>query len=248
MPLIKSLSRLLSKENFVQACEKWRSRLTLDQHLGDIYDGSVWKFYNSSAGNNFLASPYHYLLTMNVDWFEPFERGVYSVGAIYLTVQNLPRDERYKPENIILVGIIPGPSEPKLSINSYLAPLVIELQEAWEKGFTLATYNKSIVTVKLVLTCVACDIPASRKVCGFLSHNASLGCNKCYKKFNVRFGEPTDYGGFDRENWTPRTVEKHRQDVRKIASEVTKSKTEAAEVFLQSSGKTLDNHILSSST
>ena len=102
---------------------------------------------------------------MNVDWFEPFERGVYSVGVIYLTVQNLPREERYKPENIILVGIIPGPSEPKLSINSYLAPLVIELQEAWGKGFTLTTYNKSIVTVKLALTCVACDIPASRKVC-----------------------------------------------------------------------------------
>ena len=56
-------------------------------------------------------------------------------------------------------------------------------------------------------------------------------------KFNVQFGEPTNYGGFDKENWIPRTVEKHRQDVRKIASEVTKSKTEAAEVFLQSSGK-----------
>ena len=229
MPLVKSLSRLLSKESFVLACEKWRSRVTLEQHLGDIYDGSVWKFYNSSAGKNFLASPYHYLLTMNVDWFEPFERGVYSVGVIYLTVQNLSREERYKPENIILVGIIPGPSEPKLSINSYLAPLVIELQEAWEKGFTLTTYNKSIVTVKLALTCVACDIPASRKVCGFLSHNASLGCNKCYKKFNVQFGEPTNYGGFDRENWIPRTTEKHRQDVSKIASEVTKSKIEAAQ-------------------
>lgn len=229
MPLFKSLSRLLSKENFVLACEKWRSRLILEQHFGDVYDGSVWRFYNSSEGKNFLTSPYHYLLTMNVDWFQPFERGVYTVGAIYLTVQNLPRDERYKPENIILVGIIPGPSEPKLSINSYLTPLVIELKEAWEKGFTLTTYNKSIVTVKLALTCVACDMPASRKVCGFLSHNASLGCNKCYKKFNVQFGEPTDYGGFDRENWMPRSVEEHRQDVSKVAKEVTKTKIEAAQ-------------------
>lgn len=229
MPLSKSLSRLLNKENFVSSCEKWRSRFTLDQHFCDVYDGHIWKFYNSSAGKNFLASPYHYLLTMNVDWFEPYERSVYSVGAIYLTIQNLPREERYKPENIILVGIIPGPSEPKLSINSYLTPLVIELQEAWEKGLTITMHDKSTVTVKLALTCVACDIPASRKVCGFLGHNASLGCNKCYKKFNVKFGEPTDYSGFDRENWTPRSVEKHRSDVSKLANEVTKTKIEAAE-------------------
>lgn len=60
-------------------------------------------------------------------------------------------------------------------------------------------HDKSTVTVKLALTCVACDIPASRKVCGFLGHKASLGCNKCYKKFNVQFGKPTDYSGFDRE-------------------------------------------------
>ena len=47
---------------------------------------------------------------MNVDWFEPYDRRVYSVGAIYLTIQNLPREERCKPENIILVGIILNPN------------------------------------------------------------------------------------------------------------------------------------------
>ena len=90
-------------------------------------------------------------------------------------------------------------------------------------------HDKHTVVVKLALTCVACDIPASRKVCGFLGHNASLGCNKCYKKFNVQFGGPTDYSGFDRENWRCRSVEEHREDVKKIADEVTKIKLEAAE-------------------
>ena len=47
---------------------------------------------------------------MNVDWFE---RGVYSTGVIYLTILNLPRNERYKPKNNIVFGIIPGPKEPK---------------------------------------------------------------------------------------------------------------------------------------
>ena len=166
---------------------------------------------------------------MNVDWFEPYERGVYSVGVIYLTVQNLPREEHYKLENVVLVGIIPGPKEPKLTINSFLSPLVIDLKKAWINGIILNSPNKGRVTVKLALTCVACDIPASRKVCGFLGHNASLGCNKCYKKFKVVFGEPTDYSGFDRENWLKRTVEKHHEDVNKVTQEVTKTKISKAE-------------------
>ena len=55
----------------------------------------------------------------------------YSVGAIYLVIQNLPRNVRYKKENIILVGIIPGPKEPKGSVNSFLRPLIEELKEFW---------------------------------------------------------------------------------------------------------------------
>lgn len=84
-------------------------------HLVDIYDGRVWSEFTSSG---FLESPFSFLLTINVDWFQPFSHIEYSVGAIYLTIQNLPRNERYKEENIILVGVLPGPSEPPLTMNS----------------------------------------------------------------------------------------------------------------------------------
>ena len=40
---------------------------------------------------------------------------------------NLPMEERFKPENVILVGIIPGRKESKGDINSFLNPLVDEL-------------------------------------------------------------------------------------------------------------------------
>lgn len=81
-----------------------------DGFVCDIYDGDVWKMFDTDNGLNYLLSPHCYLLTLNVDWFE---RGVYSVGAVYLTIQNLPRNERYKPQNVIIVGILPGPNEPK---------------------------------------------------------------------------------------------------------------------------------------
>ena len=163
------------------------------------------------------------MLTLNVDWFQPFSHTEYSVGAIYLTLQNLPRSERFKEENIILVGVIPGPSEPNLVINSYLGPLVEELELGWYNGFSVMTPEHVVVTAHVALSCLSCDIPASRKVSGFLGHNACLACNKCLKEFSVSFGTPTNYSGFKRSEWILRTVTNHRQQCRKILKETTKA-------------------------
>ena len=103
-----------------------------------------------------------------MDWFQPFQRDVYSVGAIYLTIQNLPRNIRCKPENILLVGIMPGPCEASCNINSYLGPLVAELQEAWDTGFCAMSSQQVPITIRLALSCIACDIPASRRFLDFL--------------------------------------------------------------------------------
>lgn len=78
---------------------------------------------------------------------------------------NLPRNERFKTENVILVGVIPGPSEPKLNVNPYLSPLVYERLVLWNDGVQLRHHGSPFVaeTFKACLLCVACDIPASRK-------------------------------------------------------------------------------------
>ena len=225
-PLANSLGYLVQKEGFLESCEKWRHRMALipSTHLVDVYDGRVWHDFAA-----FLSAPYSFLLTLNVDWFQPYSRIEYSVGAIYLTIQNLPRSERYKEENVILVGIIPGPSEPKLTINSFLAPLVKELQTAWNTGITIATRSCNTITIRLAISCVACDIPASRKTCGFLGHNATLGCNKCMKRFPNLGPGLVDYSGYERDSWELRNVHLHRQHCRNILRETTKSGMRKAE-------------------
>jgi len=108
----------------------------------------------------------------------------YSVGVMYLVIQNLPRSARYKTENIILVGIIPGPKEPKHTVNSFLRPLVEELKEFWTGIDIDCKYHPlGKVFVRAALTCCVSDIPATRKLCGFVGHSAALGCSKCAKKF-----------------------------------------------------------------
>ena len=65
--------------------------------------------------------------------------------------------------------------------------------------------------MRATLACVACDLPATRKICGFSNFNATFGCSKCMKEFvTSTFGSKPLYGGFDCENWTARDIDRHK--------------------------------------
>ena len=50
----------------------------------------------------------------------------------------------------------------------------------------------------MALLCVAEDILAARKICGFPDHFAKKGCSRCLKEFNG-FGITKDFSGFNRD-------------------------------------------------
>ena len=85
--LHNSFCYLVRKDGFLSACGGRLSSIP-DSHLGNIYDGHVWHDFSSPSAGKFLESPHCYLMTMNVDWFQPFTHTQYSVGA------NIP----YNPE------------------------------------------------------------------------------------------------------------------------------------------------------
>lgn len=227
-PLRKSLQLLLERPNFYSDCEKWRNRSD-NNMLSDVFDGKIWHDFQEYSGKPFLCEPFTFGLMMNVDWFKAYKHLEYKIGAIYLTVMNLPRELRFRQENMILVGLIPGPGEPQININSFLSPLVDELLEFLD-GVPLKVH--SFLTPKIIrcaLLCVACDMPASRKVSGFLAHNAKLACTRCFKIFPGGFGEKRDYSGFDRSRWPSRSNSKHRSDVELILSCTVKTHREKKE-------------------
>ncbi len=92
--------------------------------MTDVYNGRLWRDWKDC-----VHIPGNLLLMLNIDWFRPHKHTTYSVGVLYLVVQNLPRTLRFKPENIIIVGTIPGPHEPKLT---FLKPMIYELIELWK--------------------------------------------------------------------------------------------------------------------
>ena len=224
--VIDVVETFLKRPNFEEACEHWRNRQTDDQLYGDVYDGKVWKSFHRWNNSDFLALPRSFGLMLNVDWFQPFKhRKDISVGVLYMVIMNLPRSERFKRENVIIVGIIPALSKEPPSLNSFLNPLVDELNALW-RGVRVKTRRSPIegAQIRAALICCAADIPAARKLCGFVGHSANRGCSHCNKFFPGGFGEKKDYSGFDRSTWPKRTDDSHRQNARKL--ENCRSKTQ----------------------
>lgn len=101
--------------------DHWRSRIVPEGILQDVYDGRIWKRFLNYNEEPFLSPEHSYSFMINIDWFQPYKHLTYSVGAIYLTTFNLPRDLRYKLQNVCLIGIMPGPHEPELTVNSCIS-------------------------------------------------------------------------------------------------------------------------------
>ena len=140
---------LLCRPNFIADCQRWHNRNIPNDVLGDIYDGRVWKEFRVINEKPFLDDSHTFTFSLNVDWFQPYKHVTDSIGAVYLSILNLPRNLRYKPENIILCGILLGPKEPK-DLNSYLYPLVHELLLLWE-GIVIKTQEHGKITIRAEL-------------------------------------------------------------------------------------------------
>lgn len=101
--LKSSLVKLFGRRGFSQMCESWRNRSKSPDVYTDIYDGIVWEKFQVVNDRPFLKVPNNLCLILNLDWFNPFKHIEYSVGVIYLVIANIPRSERYKLENVIII-------------------------------------------------------------------------------------------------------------------------------------------------
>ena len=88
--IIDSLQRLASNLDFCKKCEEWRKWKgeVPNGCLTDVFDGRLWREWMKYDGVSFLEVPGNLLLMLNIDWFQPFDHTPYSVGVIYLVIQN----------------------------------------------------------------------------------------------------------------------------------------------------------------
>ena len=167
-----SLQELLNREGFIELLQQGPN-FAEEGYFSDICDGNVYKTFLDIDGTLYFSDKRNLGALINLDWFNPYENQEYSVGALYMVLVNLPREVRFKWENVIVLGILPGPKESK-HVNTYLEPHIEELQETWNDGFILKENGKDSF-YKLAIICTSNDVPATRQLCGFKAHNALKG-------------------------------------------------------------------------
>ena len=225
----------LKRPGLEDACQQWRHEKLPDNVRKDIYSGRVWKELQSN--HNYFSSDYHMALQYNIDWWQPHKHSNKSIGVMYLAIANLPREIRYKRENLIIAGLIPSldyydgettKTEPQ-SLNPFQKYLSQELHSLGTHGARIQTHkHPEGVPMKAILLMNASDSPAARKSSGFLAHSALLGCPRCLKVFKGKVGEKC-YSGFN-DYWPPRTLKEHKQhikEIRKAKNDTTRKKLEA---------------------
>jgi hypothetical protein len=145
------------------------------------------------------------VFSMNVDFFSPEGQTVRgpmtSCGIISMVCLNLPLHECFKPENMYIAGIIPGPREPREGqLNHYLRPLINDLCESYEHGvfFTKTAESPSGRLSRSALVVSVNDLPAARKVSQLASYNSHFFCSTC-NGYDLSTRKNTDY-----QNWVSR--------------------------------------------
>jgi hypothetical protein len=187
-PMEKFLARFLSLPLLEDVAERFFTKARDPGHMINAYDGAfipdLMKVLDKVSLPKSLQ-PLRLFFSMSFDFFNPLgnkQAGKHcSVGVIQLACLNLPPDERYKPTNLYLAAVIPGPKEVDVEqIHPYLRFVIEDLLKL-SKGmfFTTTAKHPEGRLVQAFLGPICCDLPAARKLCGFKSHASHQLCHKC---------------------------------------------------------------------
>jgi hypothetical protein len=219
------LSRPTIEEEVFKAFRRPRK-----ERMEDIWDGGHLCRVLLTKDERFLPGPVNearLAFSFSMDSFNPFHmkdsKQSVSSTAIWLILLNLPSHLRYRPENMFLAGIIPGPKKPSLSdTNHSINRLVDVLREFFQPGilYSRTARHTHGCRVRAILVPVVADMPAPRQAVGFASPTATFFCTLCNLKIQ-------DIENLDKRTWPERDVVEHGRVARRWRDAQTTQEQEA---------------------
>jgi hypothetical protein len=144
--------------------------------MTDIKDGHVYQQLKTLCHDKFLT------LTLNIDGVEVKKKSNKSIWPALLVINEIPLDQRYNLENVIIAGVWIAPNKPsRKEMKCFLSPVVEELSEM-ENGYIFNDCRKSPNhqnMIKLFLIGSCCDKPAQALVQNLPEPIARFGCGRC---------------------------------------------------------------------
>ncbi|KAG8737147.1 hypothetical protein FRC10_008502 [Ceratobasidium sp. 414] len=183
IPLIPQLLALFCNPATAKLL-KYRTNYTRnDLNINDIFDSNYYNKLHEMFVNiegqeqayQFFEDLRELLLGLLVDGMCLFNKRKHSCWPLILVIYNFPPEIRTRLENIICVGVVPGPHSPK-DLNSYLQPLVDEFILLAKGVEAVDILREETFTLRAYLVPIFGDLPALAKLLEFISHN---GCHPC---------------------------------------------------------------------
>jgi hypothetical protein len=154
--------------------------------ITDIFDGL---HYRALLGERVVVGgqmyPHNYFsdhrdiaLGFATDGFAPFKKRKHTTWILLIFNYNLPPDQRFQKDNILCVGIIPGPKKP-WDADSFIYPLVRELLELAIGVPTYDALSKRLFALHAYVITGFGDIPAVSMLMHMKGHNGLCPCRMC---------------------------------------------------------------------
>lgn len=209
------LGRMLSHEEIERWLEARRQHTDPSAPMTDIFDGLALRYLIGPDGTPFLdhaGDELRLVFSLSADGFNPYQmkEAKHSVSstAIYMVCLNLPPHLRYLPENMYLVGVVPGPTKPSLEqMNHLLVPLVDDLLDFWEPGvwYTRTSLRSHGRRAYAAMVPLVADLLAARQLSGHAHHNHK------YSLCTVCKASQDDIESTTLDQFPPRDPEDHRR-------------------------------------
>ena len=178
LPFIDQLKEMFKRDNFFLHLQSRFNRPRVPPGvISDMYDASLYA--ELMENNGFLNNPNNLSFTWYTDGVPIYKSSKVSAWPLYLTINELPHEMRYKKENVILAGIWYGKKKP--NANAFIHKFRDYFRELFVNGVQVVIPNPyRAINVKGILLRGTCDLPAKAQFLNMTQYNGRFGCQDCY--------------------------------------------------------------------
>ena len=187
----KDLEKLMD-----QPCDKLMASIKANKppaaYVSHVFDAEFLRtFEGLTAGCLFVDRPGNegrYVFALFFDFFQVRTEGMKingastSCGILSAVCLNLPLDIRYKPENMYIAGVVPGPAEPHTTeLNHYVRPIIDDFLVSWERGvhYSCTANHPAGKDTQSAIALGLGDLPAARHLSALAGHSSHNYCTRC---------------------------------------------------------------------
>ncbi|KAE8742233.1 hypothetical protein FOCC_FOCC012248 [Frankliniella occidentalis] len=177
LPIKSQIAKLLSRPDFLNKIRLKENREKKESvNLEDIYDGSIYESVQAETISEDGSS-----VTLTLMWYTDgislYECSSFSLWPFFFVINELPPEDRFKRENIVMAGLWGCNQKPHP--NLFLRQICVELKDL-QQGVSVSVRGiQNPVTVKVLVVCGTCDSPARADFLNFKSHSGYFSCPNC---------------------------------------------------------------------